>query len=52
MSRRWPAVRRQEEEEPGSELTARLLILGYLVAAGVGVLAGLIWIGWNLLHRG
>jgi hypothetical protein len=27
-----------------------LLVMGFLIAAGTGVLAGMLWIAWNLLR--
>lgn len=49
MSRRWLTERRKHNEElaPGA---ARVLVLGYLIAAGLGVVAGMLWIAWNLLR--
>jgi hypothetical protein len=48
MSRHTPR-KREEEEEPASAEVSRLLVIGFLIAAGLGLLAGLVWIAWNLL---
>lgn len=50
MSRRWPIERRDESDRPASGAVSRMLVLGFLVAAGLGFVAGAIWIGWNLLQ--
>lgn len=48
MPKRW-LVERRTQAELGPTAT-RLLVLGYLIAAAIGVVAGLIWIGWHLLQ--
>ena len=50
MSRRWPIERREESDRPASATVSRTLVLGFLVAGGLGLLAGAIWIVWNLLQ--
>jgi hypothetical protein len=50
MSKRWPIQPREEEEQPASATTSRLLVTGFLIAAGAGLLAGMLWIAWNLLR--
>lgn len=50
MSKRWPTQPREEEDQPASGTTSRLLVIGFLIAAGSGLVAGMLWIGWNLLR--
>ena len=49
MSKRWPYGRSHEEEQPASAEVSRLLVLGFLIAALLGLLTGVVWVGWNLL---
>lgn len=49
MSRRWPAGRTHEEEQPASTDVSRLFVIGFLIAALLGLLTGVVWVGWNLL---
>ncbi len=51
MSRRWPSGRTHEEEQPASPEVSRLLVLGFLIAALLGLLTGVVWVGWNLLRN-
>ena len=51
MSRRWPAGRTHEEEQPASTEVSRLLVIGFLIAALLGLLTGVVWVGWNLLRN-
>lgn len=50
MSRRWPIERREDSERPASGTVTRLLVLGFIVAGALGLIAGAIWIGWNLMQ--
>ena len=50
MSRRWRAGRTHEEEQPASTEVSRLLVIGFLIAALLGLLTGVVWVGWNLLR--
>ena len=49
MARRWSHHRSHEEEQPASAEVSRLLVLGFLIAALLGLLAGVGWVVWNLL---
>ena len=51
MSRRWPSGRTHEEEQPASTELSRLLVLGFLIAALLGLLTAIVWMGWNLLSN-
>jgi hypothetical protein len=51
MSRRWPTGRSQEEEQPASADVSRLLVLGFLVAALLGLATGIGWVSYNLLRN-
>ena len=51
MSRRWPTVATHDEEQPASPEVSRLLVIGFLIAALLGLLTGVGWIGWNLLRN-
>jgi len=51
MSKRWPSGRAHEEEQPTSPEVSRLLVLGFLIAALLGLLTGAAWVGWNLLKN-
>ena len=51
MSKRWPYGRSHEEEQPASAEVSRLLVLGFLIAALLGLLTGVVWVGWNLLSK-
>jgi len=50
MSKRWPTGRSHEEEQPASEAFSRLFVLAFVVAGGTGFVAGVIWLGWNLIR--
>ena len=50
MSKRWPIQLAEEEQQPASATTSRLLVIGFLIAAGAGLVAGTLWIAWNLLR--
>ena len=51
MSTRYPSGRPREEESPASPEISRLLIMGFLIAALLGLLGGSVWIAWNLFWR-
>lgn len=51
MSRRWPYGRTHEEEQPASADVSRLLVMGFLIAALLGLLTGVAWVGWNLIKN-
>lgn len=38
--------RRRQQDEPASAEVSRFLVIGFLVAGALGLLAGLIWLGW------
>ena len=40
MSRRWPSGRTHDEEQPASAEVSRLLVMGFLIAALLGLLDG------------
>jgi hypothetical protein len=50
MSKRWPTGRSHDEELPASGAVSRALVLGFIVAGAMGLAAGVIWIGWNLIR--
>ena len=52
MSRRLPTGRYREEEPPASGPLSRLIVIGFLAAAGLGLIAGLIWLLWNVFRQG
>ena len=49
MSTRWSTIRKHDNESPGSIDVSRLLVMGFLTAALLGLLTGVVWVGWNLL---
>lgn len=51
MSRRLPASRSYDDEQPASPEVSRLLVLGFLIAAVLGLLIGAGWVGWNLVRH-
>jgi hypothetical protein len=51
MSRRWPIERKREEDEPASPEVSRLLIMGFLIAALLGLATGVVWVAYNLVMR-
>ena len=51
MSRRWPPGRTHDEQQPASAGVSRLLVMGFLIAALLGLLTGLAWVGWNLIKN-
>lgn len=50
MGRRLPLHRREEEEQPVSPELGRLIVLGFLIAAVLGLATGAVWIAWNLIR--
>jgi hypothetical protein len=50
MARRLPLHRREEEEEPVSPDVGRLIVLGFAIAALLGLVLGAVWIVWNLIR--
>ena len=50
MSRRWPTGRTHEVDEPASPELSRLLIMGFLIAAVIGLLTGIGWIAYQFLR--
>jgi hypothetical protein len=52
MSRRLPSGRYREEEPPASAPMSRLLVMGFLAAAGLGLAAGVLWLLWNFFRQG
>jgi hypothetical protein len=50
MARRLPLHRREEEEQPVSPDLGRLIVLGFTIAALLGLVMGAVWIVWNLIR--
>ena len=50
MARRLPLHRREEEEQPVSPDVSRVIVLGFVIAALLGLVIGAVWIAWNLLR--
>ena len=44
-------LERKREPAPASANVSRVLVLGFLVAALLGLVAGIGWIGWNFVTR-
>ena len=51
MADRWSSVRRHHDEPSPSPTVSRLLVLGFVVAALLGLTTGVIWVGWNLVRH-
>ena len=51
MSARWSTIRKHDNESPGSVDISRLLVMGFLIAALLGLLTGVVWVGWTLLRN-
>lgn len=51
MSKRWPAGRTHEEDEPASAEFTRLFVMGALIAVLLGVFTGLGWMAYQFLQR-
>ena len=49
MSRRWLSDRAHDEESPASPVVSRLFVMGVLIAALLGLLTGVAWLGWHLI---
>lgn len=49
MSRRWLSDRAHDEEPPASPAVSRLFVMGVLIAALLGLLTGVAWLGWHLI---
>ena len=50
MPKRWSTVRRHDgEPAPGLDLS-RVIVVGFLIAALLGLLAGLGWMGCQLVR--
>lgn len=51
MSRRWPTVKRHDDEPaPGLDLS-RVIVLAYLIAVILGIATGIGWIGCQLVRN-
>jgi hypothetical protein len=50
MARKLPLYRKEAEEEPASAEVSRLLVLGFVIAALLGLAMGTVWIIWSLLR--
>jgi len=51
MPNRWSTVRRHDgDSSPGLDLS-RVLVIGFLIAALLGVLTGLGWMAWRLINQ-
>jgi hypothetical protein len=51
MVRRLPPDRfLRDEDHVASAGVSRLLVLGFLIAVGLGLLVGLGWVLWNLIR--
>lgn len=50
MSTRWSTIRKHDNERPAPADISRLLVMGFLIAALLGLLSGVVWVGWNLLR--
>lgn len=42
--------RRHQQDQPASAGTSRALVVGFLTAGLLGLLAGLVWLGWNWIR--
>jgi uncharacterized oligopeptide transporter (OPT) family protein len=42
--------RRRQHDYPASRTVSRALLTGFLLAAVMGLLAGLVWLGWNWIR--
>ena len=51
MSMRWSTIRKHDNEPAGSAEVSRLLVMGFLIAALLGLLTGVAWVGWNLVKN-
>ena len=51
MSRRWPTGRTHEEDLPASAAITRLFVLAFLIAGGIGLVAGVCWLVYLWVSR-
>ena len=49
MDRR--TIERKRNDAPASASVSRVLVVGFLIAALLGLAAGVGWVGWNLVTR-
>ena len=42
--------RKRQQDYPASGAVSRGLVIGFLVAALLGLLTGLLWLGWNWIR--
>lgn len=42
--------RKRQQDYPASAPVSRTIVGGFLMAAALGLLAGLIWLGWNWIR--
>jgi hypothetical protein len=42
--------RRHQQDYPASTGVSRALVVGFLAAGVLGLLAGLVWLGWNWIR--
>jgi hypothetical protein len=42
--------RKRQQDYPASGTVSRALVLGFLTAGLLGLMAGLIWLGWNWIR--
>ena len=42
--------RKRQQDYPASATVSRALVLGFLTAGLLGLMAGLIWLGWNSIR--
>ena len=51
MPERWSTVRRHHgDRAPGLDLS-RVIVLGFVIAALLGMVTGLGWMGWQLVRN-
>ena len=48
---RWSTIRKHDNEQSASAEVSRLLVMGFLIAALLGLLTGLAWVGWNVIKN-
>jgi hypothetical protein len=51
MARRLINGRLRTIEQPGVVDVSRLLVVGFLIAGALGLVIGVVWVGWHLLAR-
>ena len=42
--------RKRQQDYPASSPVSRALVVGFLTAGLLGLIAGLIWLGWNWIR--